>query len=438
MRVCIHRGAHEIGGSCVEVAAGDDRIVLDLGMPLMAPGGGRRERFDFRPFRDLPGAELVSRKILPDIPGLYPWDTEAKPPLAVVISHAHQDHYGLASFVRPEVPLYASFGTAALMRVSAMFLPDTTPVAAPVHMKPWQPVQIGPFTVTGHLVDHSAPDALALEVTAGGRKLFYSGDLRGHGRKAKLFDNMILRPPRNVDVLMLEGTMLGQTGPQEFPDETAVEAALADVFWRKTNLALLFCSSQNIDRICSVYRAALRTDSTLVIDLYTAWLLDQLRPLSANLPQYDAPRIRVKYWRSHAKTLADAGHVDFLYRVNSAKIELDAIAAAPARTVFLAKANSLLPRIVKSLPTAVGLELIWSLWPGYLDGSDPVSVLRDEHNLPIQVIHTSGHATAEDLRRLAAAIDAKAVVPMHSFDTHRFGEHISNVTLTSDREWFSA
>ncbi|MEI7836060.1 MAG: hypothetical protein WCK05_06570, partial [Planctomycetota bacterium] len=54
MRVCIHRGAHEIGGSCVEVAAGDDRIVLDLGMPLMAPGGGRRERFDFRPFRDLP------------------------------------------------------------------------------------------------------------------------------------------------------------------------------------------------------------------------------------------------------------------------------------------------------------------------------------------------------------------------------------------------
>ncbi|MEI7835317.1 MAG: MBL fold metallo-hydrolase RNA specificity domain-containing protein, partial [Planctomycetota bacterium] len=96
------------------------------------------------------------------------------------------------------------------------------------------------------------------------------------------------------------------------------------------------------------------------------------------------------------------------------------------------------PRIVKSLPTAAGLELIWSLWPGYLDGSDPVSVLRDEHNLPIQVIHTSGHATAEDLRRLAAAIDAKAVVPMHSFETHRFGEHISNVTLTSDREWFSA
>jgi Cft2 family RNA processing exonuclease len=37
----IQRGQHEIGGMCIEVAADDGtRVLLDLGMPLVAPDGG--------------------------------------------------------------------------------------------------------------------------------------------------------------------------------------------------------------------------------------------------------------------------------------------------------------------------------------------------------------------------------------------------------------
>jgi ribonuclease J len=34
MRARIHRGAREIGGNCVEIEAGAERIVLDIGLPL--------------------------------------------------------------------------------------------------------------------------------------------------------------------------------------------------------------------------------------------------------------------------------------------------------------------------------------------------------------------------------------------------------------------
>ena len=34
MRFCIHRGTHEIGGTCVELEAAGFRILLDLGLPL--------------------------------------------------------------------------------------------------------------------------------------------------------------------------------------------------------------------------------------------------------------------------------------------------------------------------------------------------------------------------------------------------------------------
>ena len=35
-RACIHRGAHQIGGSCIELACAGSRLLLDLGKPLDA------------------------------------------------------------------------------------------------------------------------------------------------------------------------------------------------------------------------------------------------------------------------------------------------------------------------------------------------------------------------------------------------------------------
>jgi ribonuclease J len=37
MKLCIHRGTREIGGTCVEIESSGARILLDLGLPL-TPG----------------------------------------------------------------------------------------------------------------------------------------------------------------------------------------------------------------------------------------------------------------------------------------------------------------------------------------------------------------------------------------------------------------
>jgi ribonuclease J len=57
-------------------------------------------------------------------------------------------------------------------------------------------------------MDHSAPDAYAFEIECDGKRLFYSGDFRAHGRKAKLFKNLLKNPPKKIDVLIMEGTMM--------------------------------------------------------------------------------------------------------------------------------------------------------------------------------------------------------------------------------------
>jgi ribonuclease J len=79
VRVRIHRGTREIGGTCIELESAGFRILLDLGLPLGA-------------------ADLASTP-LPDVEGLG--DSSATL-LAIVLSHGHRDHWGLIPKVMPK------------------------------------------------------------------------------------------------------------------------------------------------------------------------------------------------------------------------------------------------------------------------------------------------------------------------------------------------
>jgi ribonuclease J len=82
----IHRGVNEIGGSCAEVWTDTARIVIDLGMPLVNPD---RTPFDAQEAEKRTTAELIQDGTLHDIPSLYRDGSST----ALLISHAHQDHY---------------------------------------------------------------------------------------------------------------------------------------------------------------------------------------------------------------------------------------------------------------------------------------------------------------------------------------------------------
>lgn len=433
MKAVIHRGTKEIGGSCLELREGDSRIVLDLGMPLVKPGVTPAEPYDHRAFKNVPGPELVRMKVLPEIRGLYAWDMSSPPAAGLFISHAHQDHYGFIRYVRPDVPVHMSTGTMELLKASAIFLPDApAEVKNPVIIKDRKPVTVGPFTVTPHLVDHSAPDAMALTVEAGGKRLFYTGDFRAHGRKGFLFDRMIANPPRNIDRLLIEGTMMGRAGAQEFPDERAVEAALVREFAGQTNVSLVFGSSQNLDRFCTLYRAALQTGKTLVIDLYTAFILLRLRILSDKIPQFWNRPIRVLHGKSHAKTLVRHQNGGMVRKAKRYEIDLQEIAARGKEMVVFTRANYLLGDFATALGEhAAGTKLIWSMWDGYLKDNQYVADLSKRTGSPVLKIHTSGHATVGDLRTLIAAIAPKAVTPIHTFDADKFPA-IADRVITED------
>lgn len=426
MRLIVHRGTKEIGGSCVELATTECRILIDFGMPLV---NANREPFDFKVLAGKSPEQLKRLGVLPDIKGLY--RDEEKSLDVILISHSHMDHYGLLGYVHPEIPIYASEGAKILMEASNIFTPCKVGNINTRVLDKRQKLEIGNVTVIPYLVDHSAFDALAFRIEADGRKMFYSGDFRGHGRKSTLFKSIVAHPPKDIDCLLLEGSMIGR-GKQVFKDETAVESRIEKILRSNDNIKFLFASAQNIDRIVSAYRACLKTGHIFVIDIYTAYILDSVKKVSKKIPQFNWRNIRVKFLKSHADTLATKVSKELLYRYNTRKIEMEEINEKKSRVLMLARDNSIFPAIVKSIKDINGARIIYSMWEGYL--TEEFKNWIAQKGLEIESVHTSGHATLRDLKAFANALKPRILIPIHTFEPGQYPALFRNVRVMKDGE----
>ena len=348
MKLIIHRGTKEIGGSCVELCSRETRIIIDLGMPLV---NAQNERFDSRLTEGKSISELIDNHILPKVNGLYA--SEEKGIDAVLISHPHQDHYGLLRYINPEIPVYLSEGAKALIEASDVFIPTKANLCNVITFEMKTSFTIGDLIITPRLVDHSGFDAAAFLIEGEGKKMLYSGDFRGHGRKQILFDKMLKYPEKDVDYLLLEGSMLGRDEGL-YPSEQAVEDKMVAMFKSKKNIAFVFCSSQNIDRLVSIYRSAKRTGQITVIDLYTAYILNSLKDVSQRLPQYWMEDVRVVFFPHHEEALANNGLEIFLDELADHEIKIVALNRNKKNIVMITKDNSFFHKIF------IPYDLIWT------------------------------------------------------------------------------
>lgn len=412
LRAIIHRGAREIGGSCVELECEGQRLVLDIGRTL--------------------DAALDDDVPLPPIAGLDGSDPSL---LGIVISHGHPDHYGLVGSVDPSVPVYIGEAAARVLAEASFFSPVGVLIQPRGVLTDRTPFSLGPFQLTPYLVDHSAFDAYALLVEAGGRRLFYSGDLRAHGRKAALFDRLLANPP-SVNTLLLEGTRIDERGGGErgaLSERDVEEQALA-VFRRTHGAVLALYSPQNLDRLVTLYRAAKRAGRLFVLDLYAAAITAATK--RDTIPQASWSDVRVFVPQRQRVLVKETGEFERVAAVRSSRLFPEELASASDRLVITFR-SSMLAELERA-DCLAGAEALWSMWPGYLEQPSGVALRDrlDKLGIPLTVAHASGHATVEDLERLVAALKPERVVPMHTATPERFAELFTCAELHADGEWW--
>ncbi len=398
----------------MEVSFRDSAILLDIGLPL---------DYDFSENIESHLPQPLFDKLRKDEKNID----------AVILSHAHLDHYGLAGMIPQGVPVYCGEASSELISITGLMSPKKTQPIRFKTFEAWKTFQIGAFSVTPYLMDHSAFDAYGFLISVGSKSLFYTGDFRGHGRKGKLLDRLIENPPK-ANALLMEGTLVGERSNEATITESDLEEKFVSVIEKTPGIVLVTTSSQNIDRIVTIFRATKRTGRKLIIDFYTAEILERLKTY-AKIPQASWRRIRVCYPYFLGQKFEKIGLNDILVRHREEGIKWTRINEIEDRAVMLIRAGFLYD--IKRHLDLNGATWIYSLWPGYFQRSKPLRKLRaylEGKGVRYEYLHTSGHAKLEDMKKLVDAMVPEMVIPIHSFHPDKYKDHFPNVMCVDDGE----
>lgn len=382
----VHRATQQIGGNCIELRTTDGhRIMLDVGRPLDAP----------------PEARHLLPKSL-DLNGAVG---------GVLISHPHQDHYGLLEDVPAGWPIYSGAATERLIRLTSAIIGRELPH----EFQTWKSgasFQIGPFAVTPFLIDHSGFDAYMLLIDVHGKRILYSGDFRTHGRKSVLTRRLMATPPENLDLLLMEGTNLGSD--KLCVTESDLEGSFVDLFRSTAGRVFVAWSAQNVDRTVTLYRACRKAGRTLVVDLYTAEVMEALAEFG-RLPRPGWDNLKVVVTSAFARMYRRTGRETFVERMVPHGISAARLALEPERWVAMVRPSLIRDYVRKGVTPNADDAWCWSMWQGYLSNDDGVLIGKwfEDGGSRACHIHTSGHASPAVLRSFAHAMNAKQFVPIH-------------------------
>lgn len=428
MQLTIYRGTHEIGGNCVELATATTRIIIDIGMPLVDAAG---EPFDSKSIRGKSIAELTADGTLRKVPGLF--DEATAPPHAILLSHAHLDHTGLLQFARPSIPVHLSKGTSKMMLAGSIFAGqprlerDRGTIFESDHA-----FQIGNIQITPYAVDHSAFDSMAFIIRAEGKTIMYSGDLRLHGRKPGMAKRLIqVARKQGIDVLLMEGTHFSGDRERGVTEQELEEEAVEHIKQAKAIVLAMF-SPMHVDRLVTFLRAAKRTNRIFVVDPYAAFVM-HLVSGQCRIPRPTADAgIRVYFNRYFESSYQRRGLSKIFHMFSADRIARDEILARPERYLMIFRTTMSDLDFDKTVPTDA--KCLYSYWDGYLKKPEWIEFIDRVKSAggEFHECHTSGHIFADDIVEFVRAVNAKTVVPIHTFQPESFQSLFPNVRSLHD------
>ncbi|MDY8109508.1 ribonuclease J [Fulvimarina sp. 2208YS6-2-32] len=216
-------------------------IVVDCGISFAGP--------------DMPGVDLV----FPDIRFIEEHVDRLK---AIIITHAHEDHYGalLDLWPRLKAPVYATEFSAGLLAAKREGEPGAPKIPVTV-FRAGDRFKVGPFEIEAINVTHSIPDPVALAIRTGAGTVIHTGDW-------KIDPTPVLGAPTDekrlreigdegVMTLICDSTNAMREG--DSPSEAEVAASLTKIITAAKARVAVTTFSSNVGRIRSVAKAA--TDS---------------------------------------------------------------------------------------------------------------------------------------------------------------------------------
>lgn len=390
MKLCIHRGTHQIGGIAAEISTASTRILIDMGDELSLD------------------PNFVSAPL--HIPGVTDANGRCD---AVLFTHYHGDHTGQMLCIRPEIPLYAGALAKDIMRLSSAhsWKKDEALCKRIETIRTFSagvPFLIGDIQITPFSIDHSATDSYLFLIEADGKRVLYTGDFRLHGVRGKTMDIILDRRIGKVDAIITEGTTVSRTDGKTVT-EWELQARVRN-YLQQYKYVFVLCATTNLDRIFALARAVPR-GKYCICDDYQKTLVETVS----------------KHWNGISSFYEMPKLLSFKYHPPARFAELGGL--------MFVRANSKFEAIIRQYDPAQSI-LLYSMWDGYRT--------KPDSNIPEFLsltgtwaeLHTSGHASPDGLRHVIEKADPEIVIPMHTDAPQKMQTLCQNrtVILLKDRE----
>src|SRR6516225_10179391 len=388
--------------------------VGEIGMNLSIYGLGDRHRrswlaidlgVSFGDEEHLPGIDLI----MPDITFL---EKERKNLMGLVLTHAHEDHFGAIIDLWPRLkcPIYATQFSAALFEAKCEAERDAPKI--PVTVVPsGGRIDVGPFNVEFIPVAHSIPESHALAIHTEIGTVLHTGDW-------KIDPTPIIGPPTDerrlrelgdAGLLALIGDSTNAVRDGRSPSEAEVAKTITELVKGASGRVAVTTFASNVARVRAVAEAAKAADREVVV---VGRAMDRVVQVARETGYLDG----VQHFRSpevYGHLPADKVLALCTGSQGEPRAALARMANDDHPEVTLNKGDCVIfsSRTIPGNEKAVGAIINGLVAQG-------VEVITDRTHL----VHVSGHPRRDELRDMLAWTRPQIVIPVHGEALH-LAEH---------------
>ena len=436
-------GAGEIGGTKILLQDKDTKVFLDFGESF---DRGDKYSYEYLEVQNAYGLSgLFEFDLMPRIPRVFSEEAlrmtdmkYEKPDIdGIVISHSHSDHISDIMYVDPDIPIHIGYGTLDIVNLYHAMYPQLFSIG--VHndfrtFKSGDRIRVKDISFEPTHVEHSVPGAYGFIMDSSKGPVVYTGDLRMHGPRSDMTREFVDKAVKSEPhVLLMEGTNMARESDHSFTEEE-VKQEVERIISEAEGTVFTYFPLTNVDRFMTLYNAAVKSKRILVIGLYLAYYIKNIRPKLPILPDLMTdPNLRVYFPPKKSCTFCEGD-----YREKDDKLLLPKmvnyrdIQKSPKKYVVYMGFTGL-SELVYIKPKDA--DFIYSSSEHFYEGDDnekqrAVWESWMEHfNIKFHKAHCSGHASKEDIAKMIELIDPEILIPVHTNVPGDFKKLHGNVIL---------
>jgi ribonuclease J len=389
-------GVGEIGMNLSIYGLGDGRtrawLAVDLGV-------------SFATEEQLPGIDLI----FPDIRFL---EQERKNLAGLVLTHAHEDHYGavLDLWPRLKFPVYATPFTAALLAAKRAGEPGAPEIPVTI-VQLGSRFKVGPFDVELVSMAHSIPESNALIIRTPCGTVLHTGDWKIDPTPilGDVTDEKKLRALGEEGCLALVGDSTNAVRDGRSPSEADVGKTISELIKNARGRVAVTTFASNVARLRTVAVAARAADREVVV---VGRAMERVVQIARELGYLDGvpdfrPVDAYGYLPPNKVVALCTGSQ------GEARAALARIAEDQHPEVTLSRGDT----VIFSARTIPGNEKgVGRIINGLIDQG--ITVITDRTHM----VHVSGHPRRDELTDLIGWVKPKILIPVHGEALH-LSEH---------------